>query len=205
LLLDLLAQADPDPFRGKLRAALTKADKTELAKLATANEVRELSPVLVVQLAHALRRCGAGTEAIALLRQAQRNHPDDFWINHALAETLLNTSPPRAEEAIRYFTAAVALRPKLADLRVHLAEALQRSGKLKEAVESVREAIRLNPQLGGAFTRLGDLLLDLGDIDGAIAACADAKTLIALQWLALRLNTPLHGQGGPAAGAKPGG
>jgi ADP-ribose pyrophosphatase len=43
----------------------------------------------------------------------------------------------------------------------------------------------------------------LADIDGAIAECSDAKTLIALQWLARRLNAPLHVQGAPRTGAKP--
>jgi 8-oxo-dGTP pyrophosphatase MutT (NUDIX family) len=45
----------------------------------------------------------------------------------------------------------------------------------------------------------------LGDIDAAIAETADAKTLIALMWLARRLNVPLHPQGGKGAEAKPAG
>jgi 8-oxo-dGTP pyrophosphatase MutT (NUDIX family) len=43
----------------------------------------------------------------------------------------------------------------------------------------------------------------LTDLDGAIAECRDAKTLIALMWLARRLNDPLHLQGGGGAEAKP--
>jgi len=42
----------------------------------------------------------------------------------------------------------------------------------------------------------------LSELDNAIAECADAKTLIALMWLARRLNGPLHPQGGTAAEAK---
>jgi 8-oxo-dGTP pyrophosphatase MutT (NUDIX family) len=42
----------------------------------------------------------------------------------------------------------------------------------------------------------------LGELDRAIAECADAKTLIALMWLARRLNGPLHPQGGSAGEAK---
>jgi 8-oxo-dGTP pyrophosphatase MutT (NUDIX family) len=45
----------------------------------------------------------------------------------------------------------------------------------------------------------------LAEIDRAIAECADAKTLIALMWLARRLNAPLHPQGGTGAEAKPAG
>ncbi len=43
----------------------------------------------------------------------------------------------------------------------------------------------------------------LAELDAAIADCSDAKTLIALMWLARRLNAPLHAQGGTAAEAKP--
>jgi 8-oxo-dGTP pyrophosphatase MutT (NUDIX family) len=44
----------------------------------------------------------------------------------------------------------------------------------------------------------------LAELDRAIAECADAKTLIALLWLARELNAPLHRQGGAAGEAKPG-
>ena len=40
----------------------------------------------------------------------------------------------------------------------------------------------------------------LAQLDVAIAQCEDAKTLIGLQWLARRLNAPLHSQG--AAGER---
>lgn len=42
----------------------------------------------------------------------------------------------------------------------------------------------------------------LAELPAAIAECRDAKTLIALMWLQLRLNGALHGQGGTGAGAK---
>ena len=45
----------------------------------------------------------------------------------------------------------------------------------------------------------------LAELDRAIAECADAKTLIALLWLARELNAPLHRQGGAEREAKPGG
>ncbi len=45
----------------------------------------------------------------------------------------------------------------------------------------------------------------LAQLEQAIAECVDAKTLIALMWLARRLNGTLHPQGGSAPGAKLGG
>jgi ADP-ribose pyrophosphatase len=45
----------------------------------------------------------------------------------------------------------------------------------------------------------------LADLPAAIAACRDAKSLIGLMWLQMRLNGTLQGQGGTGAGAKLGG
>jgi 8-oxo-dGTP pyrophosphatase MutT (NUDIX family) len=45
----------------------------------------------------------------------------------------------------------------------------------------------------------------LEGLDGAIAQCSDAKTLIALYWLARKLNGPLHTQGAQRPEAKPAG
>jgi 8-oxo-dGTP pyrophosphatase MutT (NUDIX family) len=45
----------------------------------------------------------------------------------------------------------------------------------------------------------------LAQLDGAIAECLDAKTLIALMWLSRRLNGALHPQGARPPASKPGG
>lgn len=42
----------------------------------------------------------------------------------------------------------------------------------------------------------------LADLPAAIAECRDAKTLIGLMWLQMRLNGTLQGQGGSGPGAK---
>jgi 8-oxo-dGTP pyrophosphatase MutT (NUDIX family) len=56
----------------------------------------------------------------------------------------------------------------------------------------------------GENERIEILRWPLEELDRAIAECADAKTLIALLWLARELNAPLHRQGGADGGAKPG-
>ena len=48
--------------------------------------------------------------AISLLRRTQRAHPDDFWINFDLAGSLMKAGRP--DEAARFYTAAVAIRPR---------------------------------------------------------------------------------------------
>ena len=45
-----------------------------------------------------------------LLRAGQDRYPSDFWLNYDLGMLLHYQKPPRAEEAVRYLTAALALR-----------------------------------------------------------------------------------------------
>jgi tetratricopeptide (TPR) repeat protein len=168
-LQDVVRRVDADPFRTRVREALEKRDRAALAKLATDAGVRDLSQTLLVQFGAGLAHAGAGKEAVALLRQAQRTHPDDFWINFQLGYLLSTARPPRADEAIRFYTAAVALRPSSAETRLNLGRALRLSGKLDEAVASIRKAIELDPKLRGAFTALGDVLTELGKLDEATA------------------------------------
>jgi hypothetical protein len=109
--------ADPDPWRCRVRDALdlepadrerTRAAFEELA--ATAPE-DALHRDRLSRLAYALGRFGKKEKEMAtsLLGRAQRAHPDDFWINYDLARSLMGTGRP--DEAARFFTPAVAIRP----------------------------------------------------------------------------------------------
>jgi superkiller protein 3 len=58
--------------------------------------------------------------ALRLLRRIHQRHPDNYWVNLALTETLSEQTPPALDEAIRYATAALALRPNEATPRAAL-------------------------------------------------------------------------------------
>ena len=88
---------------------------------------------------------GASGAALALLRRAQQAFPGDFWINHELGMALLNCQPPQYEEAIRFLTVAVALRPDSPGVRLNLGTALASAGRLDEANGAYRQAIGLKP------------------------------------------------------------
>jgi serine/threonine-protein kinase len=114
------------------------------------------------------------------MRRAQQKHPQDFWVNLALAATLYrNVFPagvrrvtpeelPRAIELLRYSTAAVALRPDLAGLRNSVGDALRGIGDLAGAIASYQEALRLDPKSYLAPYNLGLALIDKEDWDAAI-------------------------------------
>jgi tetratricopeptide (TPR) repeat protein len=165
--------ADPDPWRGKVRAALGVADRAArrraLAALAEGAPAEGLPPSAVALLSQGLEAVGAPDRGLALLRQARRRFPGDFWVNHQLAHALLACRPPRREEALRYFAAAVSLRPQSPIAHLNLGYALDAKGQRDEAIAEYREAIRLKEDFAGAHLNLGIALYHTGRLEQAIA------------------------------------
>jgi tetratricopeptide (TPR) repeat protein len=139
--------ADPDPWRSRLRDALDlEATDKEQAR-ATFQELAASTPEEVLhresisRLAYALGRLGDRETEASLLRRAQRAHPEDFWINHDLARSLMGAGKP--EEAIRFYSAALAVRPRSELVLVALGEALRAAGRTEEAAAYPRSKGRL--------------------------------------------------------------
>jgi serine/threonine-protein kinase len=182
----VMAAAEPgDAWTKALRAALAEADgakrRTTLEQLAAAVDVREHPPRTLTRLATRLEsvepagegpRYGASRAALALLRRAQRQYPADFWINEILGRGLAQEKAPPEEltEAVRFLTAAVALRPESAGAHLNLGLALARKGQFDEAIASYRTAIALDPKYVGAHTNLGNALTKKGQVDEAIVS-----------------------------------
>jgi serine/threonine protein kinase/Tfp pilus assembly protein PilF len=161
-LVAVAKAADPDPWRNQVRDALAHDDCKALNQLAASANVRDLplqSLYLLVYRGHldlALER--------SLLRQAQREHPDDFWVNFQLAWGF-GPSPQELDEKIRFYTAAVVARPKNAATRVFLGNALGKRGRWEEAIAEYRKAVELDPGYPWAHDRLAR----------GLAACPDEK------------------------------
>ena len=143
-VLDL---ADDDDWRRRLRSALAVYDSAKREEVLTAPEAQDQPPILVAALAGLLIRGPQGEAAQALLQQAQRRHPDDFWINFQLGY-LLQEERPR--EAAGYLRAAVASRPESSQAQILLGRALRDAGDPDGAAAAFRAAIRLNPNRTGA-------------------------------------------------------
>jgi tetratricopeptide (TPR) repeat protein len=169
-LLAVARAADPDPWRTALRDAVLRGDRQALLDRARADEVAALPPVSRVLLAGHLAKMGGIDEATALLRRAQEQFPGDFWINHSLASYLSRMRPPRWGEAIRFYTAAVALRPDSPGARLNLGVALWRKGRLAEALAVYRCLIDRKPDYAEAHCNLGAILWEMGRRDEGVAA-----------------------------------
>jgi serine/threonine-protein kinase len=189
----VVAVAEPaDAWTNKLRAALAEPDqakrRTALEHLAAAVDVRQHPPRTLTRLAQRLegveragtgRRYASDPAALALLRRAQAQYPADFWINENLGKGLRNdkSKPEQLTEAVRFLTAAVALRPDSPGAHYNLGLALKDKGQFDEAIACWRKAIALDPKYAGAHNNLGYALARKGQFDEAIACWRKAIAL----------------------------
>jgi tetratricopeptide (TPR) repeat protein len=172
-LLAVAREADPDPLRTEVRRTLESGDKAEMGKLAKAVGRADLSPITLLLMAKAIlppvlysehqialseEELRLYEQAVTVLREGQRRYPGDFWLNHELAIRLELGKPPRLEEAIRFYTAALALRPQSLGVYVNMAGALQDLGRFEEAEAACRKAVELNPKEATAYNNLGTAL-----------------------------------------------
>jgi tetratricopeptide (TPR) repeat protein len=129
--------ADPDPWRCRLRDLLELEGKDRTEARGAFEELAAAAPQDVryreslSRLAYALGSLGDKESAIALLRRVQRAHADDFWINHDLARSLMSSGQP--DEAIRFYSVALAIRPTSQLAQSALGEALRAAGRTDEA------------------------------------------------------------------------
>src|SRR5262249_13557097 len=145
-LLSRAAQlADPDPWRNELRIALDQADKAArlkaLTALAKTARFDELGPISLHLLGAALHADGASALAESVLRRAQLRHPRDVWVTYELGAELDRLD--RLDEAIRFYTAARAIRPETAHELAHL---LEDRGDTDEAIVVFCDLVALRPK-----------------------------------------------------------
>jgi serine/threonine protein kinase/Flp pilus assembly protein TadD len=173
----VLATADTDPWRQAVRAARGRRDRSALERLAREVDVAAQPPEALSILALVLRQRGAPESAVALLRRAQERFPGDFWINFNLGMALQASRAPRDGEAIRFLTAAVALRPENAGVRLNLGQAFLKAGRPDEAEAAFCTAVALKPDYAPAHNDRGLALWKQGRPDEAIAAYRRAVAL----------------------------
>jgi tetratricopeptide (TPR) repeat protein len=170
-------QADDDPWRRRFRKAVGKGDRVALEALAEEAAARRQSPTHLALVARALEEAGNCAAAERLLRWAQTEYPTDFWVNIELAHSLCLKQPPDWLEAIRFYQAALALRPLSPGVLTNFGVALYKRGKTAEAVAAYRKAIDLEPNLRQAHMNLGVALMAQRKPAEALAAFRKAIEL----------------------------
>src|SRR5262245_37847490 len=145
--------ADGDDWRRAYRAAIAdmNANAGKFKSLAAVPEAAAQPSVILSGLCGLLMAHQSRVEALALLEEAQRRHPGDFWINYLLGHFWEKERP---QLAVGYFRAAVAVRPT-DEAYVRLATALRASGDADGAAHAFRRAMELNPVFAAARDQAG--------------------------------------------------
>jgi tetratricopeptide (TPR) repeat protein len=168
-LEDVLQDADPtDMVRRRWHEAVRLSDRALLVKMATELATQRCPAAVLCSRAADLSSLKEWTAAERLLTAAQARDPGDFWLNHDLGNVIEEQGPARAEEAVRYLQAALALRTDSPAAYLNLALALEDKGDVEGAIRCCKAALDINPRDGYAHNNLGVLLMNKGDLDGAI-------------------------------------
>jgi serine/threonine-protein kinase len=132
-------------------------------------------PVLsVVLLARVCAGSGDLVGAEEVLRRAESARPDDVVLLDALARLLEQQGAARLAEAIEYYRAARALRPRLG---IALAKVLLRAGRAGQAEAVIRDLLRREPLNPEMHFHLGHTLGEQQKARQAAAAYTEALRL----------------------------
>lgn len=176
-----LADPKPSDWKSRARDPETWTNRDRLTDVVNSTPWSDAPPELILLLAWKLINSNADVRAY--LQQAHAAHPDDFWINTMLAQSLVGTSaglatdPLVASKAVAHFRAALALRPESAGAHSNLALALNSQGAYLEAIGFHQQAIKRAPEHYRVHLNFGVTLHQNGDYVEAVDAFEQAVKL----------------------------
>ena len=152
-VLEVARRADPDPtgWRDRARDSASRKNRAALIELAESAPVGQQAVSLLVALSESLEE--AGGDPIPLLTRVQQAHPGDLWANYTLANKLREQK--QYVESVRYYQAALTLRPRTPTLCNNLGVALMWIGRFDEAARYFDSALEYDPTYTPAFGNLG--------------------------------------------------
>jgi tetratricopeptide (TPR) repeat protein len=156
-----------EPWLGELRVLLDDDDASDQEQPVSSNAK--------IPIARRLRDAGRYDEAVAMLRDALRQSPNDAVLYSDVGTVCLLSN--QVELAVDCFERAIGLCPHFATAHYNLGAALERQGRTAEAIAEHHRAIALSPHMGQAHSRLGNLLHAQGERDEALACFRRALSL----------------------------
>jgi len=178
----LATATDDDPWRQQVRDAAAAQDWPKLKNISVEARTMQLPASSLNMLATLLMDAGKDTDAIALLRWARVEYPDDFWILFWRGVLSLNKghqqpTPLELQEAVGCFEAALALRPRATAAHINVGLALDAKMRPDDAMAEYKKAIKLDPKMWEGYHNLGSVLQGKNQFDDAIAEYHKALAL----------------------------
>jgi serine/threonine protein kinase/tetratricopeptide (TPR) repeat protein len=161
---------DPDPVADRLRSRRGRPVaevRAERRRLAGSVDLRKQHPETIISLADYLYWNDDPEAAVRLLRDAQRVHPGDFWLNYWLGQCLQRRND--YDGAVRFYTAALSIRPKSTAALNNLGNALLDQQRPDEAIATYQRALEVDPNFAHAHSGLGTALRRQKKLDEAIS------------------------------------
>jgi tetratricopeptide (TPR) repeat protein/serine/threonine protein kinase len=148
----VLDGAERDPWRVQVLRTIPRGDLRELERLAHTADLRDQPAEFLVRVAKELSR-RSPEAGLAFFFRVRERYPGDFWANTELGRVLVHQG--RAAEAVRYFTAALALRPDNPGALVNRGHALYHAREWAAAAADFQTAADLAPGYTAAHRNLG--------------------------------------------------
>jgi tetratricopeptide (TPR) repeat protein len=166
-LAEVLDAADTGPWRKRAQQALQASDWQAFEEVVEEAVAARQPPSLLVGLSRKTPR--DFPICLKVARRVCQAYPGDFWANHDLANFLQYRSSPQYDEAIRFYGAALAIRPGNPADCVNLGNALLAVGDKDGAINAYRAALDGHLDYITAHRCLREALEKKGDLDGIIA------------------------------------
>lgn len=148
-------------------AAAEAKEFEKMRSLAEKMAAAGIDPDMAVVLGAHARRVGADEAAEILLKDGLARGADPFHAHRELGFICRN-APEKRAEAIRHLSAAQALRPGWAFPHVDLALALSKDRRTIEALDQLRQAVKVEPDCVPAWWHLAGLQRDTGRYADAV-------------------------------------
>ncbi len=150
-VLAVLRQADPDPWRNRVRDPATWGNPLALGDLAAHARLVEQSPHLLAVLGARLR--AKKVDAVPFLSRVTAAYPYDFWTNIELGNAFLDQS--NAADAVESYRAALDLRPETTSIHYAIGCMYLGLHRWERCIAAFEQAIRLDPGSAWCHNRLG--------------------------------------------------
>jgi serine/threonine-protein kinase len=163
-LLEVARQAAPDPD-GWRRRVLDPAAWDDRAALTELARTVPLDQPVSLLLALGQRLRATRGDSAPFFKRVQQEHPAAFWANLILGDAMLQWAP---KEAVGYYRAALASRPRAAVGYCAVGDALRFQKQLGAAISYYNKALELDSKYARTHNNLGLALQAQDKLDEAI-------------------------------------